>query len=172
MTETSHSKGGGIKMKILTLFAALLAVCQSTSASDKPNFSGTWRIDGDTQLAEGILPAITIVQNESELRISDATVKAAADNVITCNTVGKQCEARLSGQPVKVSYWYNGPTLVEMLYEGKDNDRVVKTRRSLSDDGQKMTVEIIKIVPPGKPSVKMVFVRDQQVASGNTTAAP
>lgn len=32
-----------------------------------------------------------------------------------CNTMGKECEATLDGERVKVSYYYNGPMLVEMV---------------------------------------------------------
>jgi hypothetical protein len=152
-------------MRISTVIALLLSAC-SVAAADKPNLSGTWRVQQDAQLVDGVLPAITIVQNESDLHLSDASSKKNNSSVIDCNTIGKQCEATLDGHPVKVSYWFNGPVLVEMLYLGKDNERVVKTRRSLSDDGQKMTVEMIQIVPPGKSPVKAVFVREQHVASG------
>jgi hypothetical protein len=52
-----------------------------------------------------------------------------------------------------------------MLSFGKDGDRVIKTRRSLSEDGKKMTVEMIQIVPAGKSPVKAVFVREEQVVA-------
>jgi hypothetical protein len=118
-----------------------------------------------------MLSAITIVQNESEIRISDAAATTNNRSVITCNTVGKQCDATLGGEPVKVSYWFNGPALVEMLYLGKDNDKVVKTKRSLSEDGQKMIVESIQIVPPGKSPAKAVFVREQSATESNSAAS-
>src|SRR5688572_3906997 len=150
-------------MKIVTVIALLLSAC-SLLAADKPNLSGTWRLEGDSQLVEGVLPAITIVHKESELHLSDASTKTNNNSVIDCNTVGKQCEATLDGQPVKASYWFNGPVLVEMLQFGKDNDRVVKTKRSLSDDGQKMTVDLIQVLPAGKSPVKHVVEREQPVA--------
>ena len=149
-------------MRICTVIALLLLAC-SVEAADKPNLSGTWRLERDSQVIEGVLPAITIVQKESELQVSDASENASESVVINCNTKGKECEGKLGGHQVKISYWFNGPVLVEMISFGKDNDRVLKTRRSLSDDGQKMTVEIIQIVPPGKSPVKTVFVRDQKV---------
>ena len=152
-------------MRISTA-VALFLLAGLAIAADKPDLSGTWRLEGESHLVEGVLPAITIVQKESELHVADASAKTNNKNAIDCNTVGKQCEAKLDGEPVKVSYWFNGPVLVEMLSFGKDGDRVIKTKRSLSDDGQKMTVEVIQIVPTGKPPVKAVFVREQQVASG------
>jgi hypothetical protein len=44
-----------------------------------------------------------------------------------------------------VSYWFNGTTLVEMMLQGKDNEHVIKTRRTLSGDGKRMTVEVMPI---------------------------
>ena len=154
-------------MRIFSVTVICLLSSWSVTAADKPNFSGAWHLDGESQLPDGILTAINIVQNESNLRMSDASAETNNKNVINCTTTGKQCDAMLEGRPVRVSYWYNGPVLVEMLYLGKDNERVVKTRRSLSDDGHRMTVEMIQIVPPGKSPAKAVFVRDQKVAHEN-----
>ncbi len=49
-----------------------------------------------------------------------------------------------------MSYWFNGTTLVEMMLQGKDNEHVIKTRRTLSGGGERMTVEVMPITPPGK----------------------
>ena len=152
-------------MRLCTVIALPLLAYSTLAAADKPNLSGTWRLEQGSQVVDGILPAITIVQKESELHVSDASAKPDSGSVIKCNTVGKQCEAKLGGDPIKVSYWFNGPVLVEMLSFGKDGDRVVKTRRSLSEDGKKMTVEMIQIVPAGRAAVKAVFVREEQVVA-------
>jgi hypothetical protein len=130
-------------------------------AAEKPNFSGVWRMDS---VDDDSAKALKIDQSEQVLRISrDGEQDKPTD--ISCNTVGKDCEATVDGQRVKVSYWYNGPVLVEMVFEGKNNERVIKTRRTLSEDGQTMMVEVIPMVPSGQSPEKLVFVRDQQVAA-------
>ena len=146
---------------IFKLLGVLLLSCTILPA-DKPDLSGTWRVDGNPDLPDEMMPAITIVQDATNVRISDATGKT--DSRVECNTIGKECNANIAGHPVRVSYWFNGPVLVETVYTGKDNDRVLKVRRSISEDGQKMTVEAIQIVPPGKSPLKLVYVREQQVA--------
>jgi hypothetical protein len=137
-----------------------------TTASERPDFSGKWRMEAHSES----VTVLSIDQKEGELRISSNLEQKDATDV-ACNTFGKECEGTLSGQRVRVSYWYNGPTLVEMIFEGKDNDRVTKIRRRLSDDGQKMMVEVIPIVPAGRLRQKLVFVRDQQLRVTATAAA-
>lgn len=148
--------------------ALILSLISSAAiaGSDKPNFSGNWRMEASKSEAA---PIVTINQNENELRISSAPQQKESTDV-TCNTMGKQCEATMDGDRVKVSYYYNGPMLVEMVFEGKNNERVTKTRRTLSEDGQKMTLEVIPMVPAGKDPYKLVFVRDQQVPAAPTTS--
>ena len=148
--------------------ALILSLISSAAVagSDKPNFSGKWRMEApNTEVA----PILTIDQNESELRMSSAQ-EQKENTDLACNTMGRECEATVHGERVKVSYYYNGPMLVEMVFEGKNNERVTKTRRTLSEDGNKMTVEVIPMVPSGKDLYKLVFVRDQQVAAAPATS--
>ena len=45
-----------------------------------------------------------------------------------------------------------------MMLQGKDNEHVIKTRRTLSGDGKKMTVEVMPITPPGKMESTVRFI--------------
>jgi hypothetical protein len=45
------------------------------------------------------------------------------------------------------SKWCNGPALVQMTCEKKDNSRVTGTKRTVSDDGTRMIVEVEQIAP-------------------------
>lgn len=148
--------------------ALILSVISSVAVagSDKPNFSGKWRMETPNRESAAIL---TIAQNEGELRMSSAPQQKETTEV-ACNTMGRECEATVGGERVKVSYYYNGPMLVEMVFEGRNNERVTKTRRTLSEDGNTMTVEVIPMVPSGKDPYKLVFVRDQQVAAAPATS--
>jgi hypothetical protein len=140
----------------LTMLVALAALCPGVAA-EKPDFSGAWRADGPGQ------EVITIDQTEENLHISGGAGDEKLD--VTCNTMGRECTGTVDGEAVRVSYWYNGPMLVEMVFEGKNNERVTETRRRLSEDGRKMSVEVIQIVPPGKDPEKLVYVRDQEQAA-------
>ena len=90
---------------------------------------------------------MTIEQSGDTLKIRSGAADSEARTEVACNTMGKECNGTVGGDAVTVSYWYNGPALVEMAIEGKNRDRVTETRRRLSDDGQKMIVEIIPMSP-------------------------
>jgi hypothetical protein len=127
-----------------------LATAVCAFGGEKPDFSGTWRLESGTPQDE----TVRIEQKEQEI-----LVKAEAEQTaIKCNTMGQECDATVAGKAAKVTYYYNGPMLVEMRLEGRDSKRVVKIRRKLSDDGRKMTVEVMHISPPGDPE-QMVFVK-------------
>jgi hypothetical protein len=149
-------------MRLLLLTISAVAFHGVAVAAEKPDFSGSWRLDG----AERQPAAITIQQSGTELNITSADGPESKIEV-ACTTMGKQCDGRVAGEDVKVSYWFNGPALIEMAIKGKD--WVTETRRRLSEDGQKMFVEIIPIVPAGKSPEKLVFVREQQLAGGAGT---
>lgn len=143
-----------MQITLNSVFAAVVFVSVCIAA-DKPDFSGTWR--QETPAGEPA-PVLEIKQSDTEFRVSTAAGQPNASEV-TCNMVGKQCQALIDGEKVAVSYWFNGPTLIEMAIEGKNNDRVTETRRTLSEDGRTMLVEVIPIVPAGD-SRKVVFKRD------------
>jgi hypothetical protein len=141
-------------IRVLISTIVFLVTAVPITASDKPDFSGTWHLSEPA--ADGDKADWSIVQDGDNIRLTQPASKAKTD--INCTTRGKDCEATVDGNPVKVTYWYNGPMLVEMCFEG---DRVTKTRRKLSPDGKTMTVEVISISPARDPR-KLVFVRTGQ----------
>jgi hypothetical protein len=71
--------------------------------------------------------------------------------------------ARFSGltwvidqKDTSVSFWYNGPALVELVSKGHNKETVVKKRMRISDDGKLMNVEYIPMVGSEQPA-KLVF---------------
>jgi hypothetical protein len=138
-----------------TLIAAALAIpiYGQNAGNDKPDLNGSWRLETKTDASA---PTSVIQQNADEIRIrepSSSGEKAVTD--VKCGVKGKECAARVNGDDAHVTFWYNGQTLVQMTTQGKD---VVKTRRTLSADGRKMTVEIIPIAPSGKTET-LTFAR-------------
>jgi hypothetical protein len=61
-----------------------------------------------------------------------------------------------NGHDAKVSLWYNGPKLVEMVTEGA---HAVKRRYAVSADGANLGVEIIPVVPEGRPETLTLLRR-------------
>ena len=59
-----------------------------------------------------------------------------------CNTVGRDCEFKDGDKNVSVSFWFNGPKLVEFQTKGSN---IVKRRFTVTDGGDALEVEIIPI---------------------------
>jgi hypothetical protein len=142
-----------MQLRVLIL-GAMLAAAVAASPSNKPDFSGTWRASQSAGSGAEHAP-LSISQDGDNITVVQPDSDAARKTEISCNTRGKDCEATVDGNKVKITYWYNGPMLVEMRYEG---DHVMKTRRTLSRDGKTMMVEVISIVPLKDPR-KLTFER-------------
>jgi hypothetical protein len=112
---------------------------------DRDRLIGTWEGQGSgAPKTVWVLAddgdSLRITQTENDRKVSE----------LACNTAGRQCELKDSGKPVKVSMWFNGPKLVVMEVRGSE---VLKRRFHATDDGSAMEVELIPIVPQGKPEL-------------------
>ena len=74
----------------------------------------------------------------------------------TCKTTGKECEVASAKEPLKLSMYYNGATLVQFQRGGPNGEHISKHQWQLSDDKKALTVDVVYIVPDGKPE-KLVF---------------
>jgi len=77
---------------------------------------------------------------------------------LECSTTGRECEIKDSGKTAKVSMWFNGAKLVELETKGRE---VVKRRFAVAKQGDTLEVEIIPIVPEGRPET-LRFARTQR----------
>ena len=74
------------------------------------DFSGTWKLDtAATRIKDGKLASelaeLTISQKDSSISLAKPDSPA-----VECSTSGKDCSTKAA----KVSFWFNGPKLVEM----------------------------------------------------------
>ena len=144
----------------ISLSVALIPL--AAYGAERPNLSGSWQLNSSKSAFQaGKLTGLTWVidQGDTTLRIAETAkhsdgkeVKSALD----CTTDGKDCSVKESGQPAKVSFWFNGETLVEIETKGHNRETVVKKKLALSVDGKSMTVELIPIVG-AEAAGKMVF---------------
>jgi hypothetical protein len=140
-----------------------LASSGTLASAERPDFSGKWRLSTDKPSADAP-PQLAIEQTAGELRIRSTAGAGDAVTDISCNTAGTDCDAKVSGKPAKVSYYFNGPALVGWIKQGRNADQVWKVRRTLSPDGATLTVEIEQVSPPSSDRKTIVYMRDQQVA--------
>lgn len=95
---------------------------------------------------------LKVVHSEGNDRVSE----------FECNTSGRECKIKDAGKAATVSMWFSGPKLVQMETRGSD---VVKRRFSVIGEGDTLELEIIPVVPAGKPET-LQFKRVQATASG------
>jgi hypothetical protein len=134
-----------VRCLVIVTSLLLSAAGLAAGGTDHDKLNGAWESVDDattratwTLRADGDVLHMTRVENDRKL------------SEFECNTVGRECEFKEAGKPVKVSMWFNGPKLVIMETRGND---VVKRRFQTTDDGNGIELEIIPIVPQGKPEL-------------------
>lgn len=138
------------------LLNLLIAVICAQS-SGRPDLNGTWQLNpsqselhshvpaGLTWLIEQTGDSVHLVERAGDKNVSD----------FSCAADGKDCKAKDHGHGVNVSFYYNGPVLVELETMGQN--AVVK-RRFQSSLGV-LTVEVIHVAPEGKEPEKLVLTK-------------
>lgn len=66
---------------------------------------------------------------------------------LKCNTMGRDCKVKIDGRDATVSFYFNGPVLVQWEKQG---NKVERRRFRSVDDGSTLEVETTSIVPNGK----------------------
>jgi hypothetical protein len=141
----------------LSAFLFITALPLLASDPSRPSFSGTWHLDpASSQIHSRISNDLvwTIDQQEDGIHFLQSGAGAALD--VTCGTRGADCKTKEAGKPVTVSFWFNGPALVQMETEGK-GEAITKRKMQLSGDGSSMIVEVTHIVPEGRSPEKYVL---------------
>ena len=138
---------------MLALLAVTPAMAELPMIEGKPDFSGTWKAESNDSV-----PCV-IEQTADSISIREAGADKKANTELRCGTRGADCSGRVDGQDVKAAFYYNGPALVATVRRGNNVDRV---RRTLSDDGQKMTVEVIPLMPAGKPQTTVLMRAEEK----------
>jgi hypothetical protein len=126
----------------LAAFFAASAVGQEA----KPNFSGTWKLDASkSQVHSGkpLIVSVTIEQKDSAIHIA-RRIKAADGTETTvqytCTIDGKDCDAPAVG---KVSFFFDGPALIEMDVSDDQISRMIMTL----DDRQTICASVSYMFP-------------------------
>lgn len=132
-------------MPWLYVACAVSAFAQSASVLDKPDFTGTWQVEGKAT------ESIAIEQTKENISIRGLGDAGKAQTEVKCGMKGSECAGRVAGEEAKIVFYFSGPMLVQTTDNGKE---VYRTRRTLSDDRKKITEEVIPIVPPGKPETR------------------
>jgi hypothetical protein len=132
-----------MNLRVAAIAASVFALALADEGSDRSKISGAWQLENassggaETWVIEEKPDAIHITESRGDQKLAD----------FDCNTVGRECDVKESGKAARVSLWFSGPKLIQLMTRGSD---VVKRRYAIGDNGDTMEVEIIPIVPPGK----------------------
>jgi hypothetical protein len=150
---------------------AILAIvglmgCALWAQDAKPDLTGTWQLDlAKSEIFSSKPSVLTWLIQEKAGSIEMKQVEKDGSGherqfAFTCGIGGKECAFKEPDGRVKASFWYNGPTLVEMkTFEG--NDHVAKYRMKLDDGGKTLNVELMSIAPASAKPEHLVFSRQQ-----------
>ncbi len=138
----------------------LLGVAVANADQDKPNLSGTWRLDqaGTNPDRTSKDLVLAIEENGRSIHIKETRGPNPKVDVssLTCSTMGDECAMLDGGDKAQAFVYYNGPVLVVLKTHGRKGDSVEKRRLTLSPTGDSLVVEITHIEPQGKVE-KLVF---------------
>jgi hypothetical protein len=149
---------GGKGTNMTRLWFPMVALVLSShvyadAAGDRAKLAGDWQPQDNSG-------ASWVVQhNADNIRITrlDNGQKVAD---FECNTMGRDCEAKISGRNGKVSMWYSGATLIVMETRGSE----IVERHLRLVDADRMEIEVLPIVPERKPEV-LKFVRRNETTA-------
>jgi hypothetical protein len=111
--------------------AKLIGVWESPGNGGK---NGVWTIESKGE-------SLHIIYIEGGQKLAD----------FECNIAGRDCKVKAFGHDSTISMYFNGAKLVQMETQG---EQVLKRMFSLGGDGDSMQVELVPIVPDGKPETQ------------------
>jgi len=157
-----------MNFKYLCLIATFIfANVTWADPQQRPNLNGVWRLEpAQCELHSHVPAELTwqIEQSDNAIHLIQHGENSSVDEV-RCGTDGKDCKIKGEGHSAVISFYYNGPVLVELESQGSNRDTITKKRMSVSPDGSHLTVELIHVLPTGKPTEKLVLSK-QTVTGG------
>ena len=138
----------------------------------RPDLNGNWRLDPSLSEIHSHVPSeLTwqIEQDDNSIHLIERSAEQKDADDVRCGTDGKDCKVKEGGHKASVSFYYNGPVLVELETEG--SNAVTKKRMQLSSDGSKLTVEVIHVLPAGEGTEKLVLSKQAGPAQTAATQA-
>ena len=153
-----------IRRSLIAMFAALALVSGAASAQDKPNFSGTWKMDG-AKSDFGPMPAPdklmrTIDHKDPEMQIK--TTQSGQQGEVTSElkykTDGTESVNKLRGQDVKgIAKWEGEKLVVRSKREVQGMEISITETWALSGEGKVLTVTNAIDTPQGSFEAKIVL---------------
>ena len=150
-------------------FTASLVVVSFTAlacAQDKPNFSGTWKLN-TVKSDFGMFPPVesgteVIKHADPNLKISTTVEKGQGKQQFTLNytTDGKESVNKMGPGEMKSTVTWAGNVLVidsKLNFNDADKDMTIKDKWTLSEDGKTKTIDSHLASAMGETDQKLIF---------------
>ncbi len=149
---------------VAAVFAGLLVCALTAFAADKPNFSGTWKLNVDKS-DFGPMPKpekadFVIVHKDPELNVKQTAVGSMGEvtSDVKILTDGTEFTNNTRGQEVKGTAKWEGQTLVVTQHLDMQGTTVTFVQKwSLSEDGKTITQDFNISTPQGELTQKAVL---------------
>jgi hypothetical protein len=152
--------------KLMSTLFVIAAATGMALAADKPDFSGSWKMDADKSTFGPIPPptAMTrkIVHSDPALSVEEARSGAQGDMNTTMkySTDGKETTNSMMGNDVKSKAVWEGKTLVITSAANFGGADVKLTDKwALADDGKTLTDVVSISAPQGDFEMTFVLVK-------------
>src|SRR5580698_4499567 len=133
-----------MKFKYLCLIAPVIfASATWADPQQRPDLNGNWRLEPAQCELHSHVPQFTwqIEQSDNAIHLIQRLGDKSSVDEVRCGTDGKDCKIKDEGHPAVISFYYNGPVLVELESQGSNRDTITKKRMTVSPDGSRLTVE-------------------------------
>ena len=141
--------------------AALLTGALATlAAAEKPNFSGSWKLDGaKSDFGPQPVPdAMTMKVSHEDPKLKVAQSGPQGDSEMAFTTDGKEVTNQMQGMDVKgVAKWDGENIAITNKLDLGGTEVSFKQVYSLSDSGKVLTTNVHIVSPQGEFDMKMVF---------------
>jgi hypothetical protein len=135
-------------------------------AADKPNFSGTWKMDPDKSVFGPVPPTASLVlaidHKEPAISVHQTSSGPEGDRDVTSKytTDGKEATNDFMGTPVKSKVHWDGQTLmIDSSLDAGGMEVKVASKWTLAADGKTMN-DVVKISSPqGDLEITYVLVK-------------
>lgn len=152
------------RRSFVAVFGCLLLGSVATLAADRPNFSGSWKLDveksdfGPMPKPERIDYVLTHKDPELTVKSTAMTQAGEMSNEVKILTDGREFTNELHGQQIKgTAKWEGASLVVTQKANMQGTEIVVVTRWTLADDGKSMTQEVSISTPQGELKQKAVL---------------
>jgi hypothetical protein len=150
--------------KLISTLFVIAAAASIAIAADKPDFSGTWKMDADKSVFGPLPPPTSIISKithkDPDLTVATTQVGPDQESTAKYSTDGKETTNSMMGNDMKSKAVWEGKTLVINSSLDAGGAQVKFTAKySLSDDGKTLTNALSISSPGGDFDLNIILVK-------------